>query len=392
MADTCRRARRHTPAIATSSGRLRHDDLGQRVRRPEDVQAGDEPGIQREERPHRPDPVDRRRPVAVGGDDLVPTAVPHHEPRDVRMRRGAGAEDPQHEQRSTRETPPRQERPDARQPAPGPPVGGPADLRTLAEAAWSSARKATHVEQDEYERMAASEDVHWWYAAIAGAAGRPARPVPGVRRPLPRRRRRHRRDRLVAGRSGPAGGADIEPLALPLYRQAAPGRRRTSPSPTSDTCPSRPRSFDAALCVTVLYHAAIDSPPAVVAELARVVRPGGIVALLEPGVRRLRRAHDRQTHAERRFSLARHAPAPGRRRPRRGAGDGRVHVPGAARDRAGGGRPVRDVERPRPWCRRRLTACCPPWPGPNGPSCAAWALRSACPCSPSAGSEDPISP
>jgi hypothetical protein len=33
-----------------------------------------------------------------------------------------------------------------------------------------------------------------------------------------------------------------------------------------------------------------------------VVRPGGFVALMEPGVRRLRRAHDRQTHAGRRFS------------------------------------------------------------------------------------------
>jgi hypothetical protein len=44
------------------------------------------------------------------------------------------------------------------------------------------------------------------------------------------------------------------------------------------------------------------APAAAVGELARVVRPGGFVALMEPGVRRLRRAHDRQTHAGRRFS------------------------------------------------------------------------------------------
>jgi SAM-dependent methyltransferase len=38
------------------------------------------------------------------------------------------------------------------------------------------------------------------------------------------------------------------------------------------------------------------------AEMARVVRPGGVVCLWEPGVRRLRRAHDRVTHTGRRFA------------------------------------------------------------------------------------------
>jgi hypothetical protein len=58
------------------------------------------------------------------------------------------------------------------------------------------------------------------------------------------------------------------------------------------------------LCVTVLYHRSIPSPTAVVGELARVTRPGGVVCLMEPGVRRLRRAHDRVTHTARRFSLS----------------------------------------------------------------------------------------
>ena len=56
------------------------------------------------------------------------------------------------------------------------------------------------------------------------------------------------------------------------------------------------------LCVTVLCHRSITAPAAVVGELARVVRPGGVVALWEPGVRALRRAHDRVTHSARRFS------------------------------------------------------------------------------------------
>ena len=63
-------------------------------------------------------------------------------------------------------------------------------------------------------------------------------------------------------------------------------------------------TFDAVLCVTVLCHRSIADPAVAVAELARVARPGGLVVLMEPGVRRLRRAHDRVTHSARRFSLA----------------------------------------------------------------------------------------
>ena len=59
-------------------------------------------------------------------------------------------------------------------------------------------------------------------------------------------------------------------------------------------------SFEAAVMALVIFF--VPDPAKGVAEMARVVRPGGFVALLEPGVRRLRRAHDRQTHAGRRFS------------------------------------------------------------------------------------------
>jgi SAM-dependent methyltransferase len=66
--------------------------------------------------------------------------------------------------------------------------------------------------------------------------------------------------------------------------------------------PFAPASFDAVLCVTVLCHRSIASPARAVGELARVLRPGGVLCLQEPGVRRLRRAHDRVTHTGRRFS------------------------------------------------------------------------------------------
>jgi hypothetical protein len=46
----------------------------------------------------------------------------------------------------------------------------------------------------------------------------------------------------------------------------------------------------------------IVDPARTVREMARVTKPGGAVALMEPGVRRLRRGHDRVTHTARRFS------------------------------------------------------------------------------------------
>jgi SAM-dependent methyltransferase len=63
-------------------------------------------------------------------------------------------------------------------------------------------------------------------------------------------------------------------------------------------------AFDASLCVTVLCHRLIPDPQPVVRELARVTKPGGLVILMEPGVRRLRRGHDEVTHSARRFSLS----------------------------------------------------------------------------------------
>lgn len=61
-------------------------------------------------------------------------------------------------------------------------------------------------------------------------------------------------------------------------------------------------AFDGVLCVTALCHRMNPDPAATVRELVRVTRPGGLVCLMEPGVRRLRRGHDRVTHTARRFS------------------------------------------------------------------------------------------
>lgn len=151
--------------------------------------------------------------------------------------------------------------------------------------------------------MAVAADRHWWYAAtralLADVLG-PHLPPAGA-------------DALfldAAGGTGATGRwlADRTPTVLDEWEPAAlayastasagyrPVRADLNALPHPDGC------FDAVLCVTVLYHRMVPDPQRVVRELARVCKPGGVVCLMEPGVRRLRRPHDVVTHAARRFS------------------------------------------------------------------------------------------
>jgi SAM-dependent methyltransferase len=156
------------------------------------------------------------------------------------------------------------------------------------------------MELEEYRRMADVEDRHWWYRSTRAL----------LRQLLADRLAVGGRFLDVGAGTGATGAwlaehgdvvaADFEPTALQLYRE----RHDAVGLVTSDVnrLPFHDGSFDAVLCVTVLCHRSIPSPERAVGELARVVRPGGIVCLWEPGVRRLYRAHDRVTHTARRFS------------------------------------------------------------------------------------------
>ena len=161
----------------------------------------------------------------------------------------------------------------------------------------------TTVDLDEYRRMAAVEDSHWWYRSTRALLAQVLGPslAPDARL------------LDVGGGTGATGAwmaahgrlvaVDVEPIALGLYRERHPDVAGVAAADVR-RLPFADASFDVALCVTVLYHAGVPSPVEAVAELARVVRPGGTVCLWEPGVRRLRRAHDRVTHGARRFSRA----------------------------------------------------------------------------------------
>ena len=157
----------------------------------------------------------------------------------------------------------------------------------------------------EYRRMAEVEQTHWWYLATRTLLRQFI--VSELRvdeQPTPRRF-------LDAGCGTGATGAwladlgsvialDTEPEALNLYRQAHPEAHLIHGDISAIDLPDD--FVEAALCVTVLYHGEVTDPSAAVREMARVVQPGGLVCLMEPGVRSLRRSHDRVTHAARRFS------------------------------------------------------------------------------------------
>lgn len=159
------------------------------------------------------------------------------------------------------------------------------------------------MEIDEYRRMAAVEDAHWWYRntrALLDQVLGPLLPTGG--RFLDAGAGTGATGAWMAAR-GEVVASDFVPLALELYGEL---HRDAVGLAAADVLqlPFAGASFDAALCVTVLCHQSIPSPTAAVTELARVVKPGGVVCLWEPGVQRLRRAHDRVTHSARRFSLA----------------------------------------------------------------------------------------
>ncbi len=166
------------------------------------------------------------------------------------------------------------------------------------------------VDVDEYVRMADESDRHWWFEATRALLEQFMGPyLPSAVSSL---------DETgplfldAGGGTGATGGwmaargrtviADLDGGSLVVAAGRIDGIQPVRAE--LDRLPHPDDTFDAVLCVTVLCHHLTPDPGVTVRELARVTRPGGVVCLLEPGVKRLRRGHDRITHTARRFSLA----------------------------------------------------------------------------------------
>jgi SAM-dependent methyltransferase len=152
----------------------------------------------------------------------------------------------------------------------------------------------------EYRRMAEAENAHWWYGSTRQLLDGLLSPFLGVGgRYLDAGHGTGATGTWLQERGGLVG-TDFELQALQLSRVAHP--QVSFASADVQRLPFPDNSFDAVLCVTVLCHRSIADPVAATGELARVLRPAGVICLMEPGVRRLRRAHDRVTHTGRRFA------------------------------------------------------------------------------------------
>ncbi|MFQ5460770.1 MAG: class I SAM-dependent methyltransferase [Anaerolineae bacterium] len=151
-----------------------------------------------------------------------------------------------------------------------------------------------------FRRLAAVEDRHWWYLGMRATARRLLESsAPGG-------------DLLDAG-CGTGGwlqtlagwdafGVDRHPAALALARRRVPGRIARA---TVTALPFADASFDVVTAVDVLYHEAVVSDVAALAELGRVVRPGGAVLVQVPAYDWLRSRHDRDVATRERYTSRR---------------------------------------------------------------------------------------
>jgi SAM-dependent methyltransferase len=159
------------------------------------------------------------------------------------------------------------------------------------------------MDKEEYRRMAEAGHRHWWYAATRSLLEQVAAPH------LPTRQATTRY-LDAAGGSGATGSWLVErgPTLVDDVDEAsvrfAAEHGYLPVLADLNALPHPDQAFDAVLCVTALCHRMNVDPARTVAELARVTRCDGVVCLMEPGVRRLRRGHDRVTHTARRFSRA----------------------------------------------------------------------------------------
>jgi len=147
--------------------------------------------------------------------------------------------------------------------------------------------------------MFRAEETQWWYAGqraiafgildglLSGPAGRSLDAGCGSGRNLLELRRR-----------GTAVGVDLAPEALAFCRlrgvAAVRGDLLRLPFPAA--------GFDVVTSFDVIYHRWVEDDRAAVRELARVLRPGGLLLVRVPALSWLWGAHDAAVHSRHRYT------------------------------------------------------------------------------------------
>jgi SAM-dependent methyltransferase len=159
------------------------------------------------------------------------------------------------------------------------------------------------MDPEEYSRIAASENSHWWYRTVRRLLADVVSPllVPETGR------------YLDAG-CGPGGNSSWVPsgrfqiFGLDIADEAVQYARRMRPEMKVvragiERIPFADASFDGLQSITVLCHELVESEEAALREYARVLRPAGLLLCIEPAFEIFRRSHDRVVQARRRYRL-----------------------------------------------------------------------------------------
>jgi SAM-dependent methyltransferase len=97
-------------------------------------------------------------------------------------------------------------------------------------------------------------------------------------------------------------GLDLSPVGLDFARQDAPAARLVR-ADLNKALPFADAAFDLVTIFNVLYHRWMPSEQAVLSEVFRVLRPGGLLLLTEPALAMLEREMDELTMGRRRYRL-----------------------------------------------------------------------------------------
>ncbi len=162
------------------------------------------------------------------------------------------------------------------------------------------------MKREEFAQMYRAEDRLWWYLALRRhviAALDLARAPLANGGTLPRILDAGCGTGGMAARLRPYGqvvGVDLAPFAVSICRQER-GLRETAVASITDL-PFADESFDYAVSLDVISDAGTGNDALAVAELARVLRPGGRVCLNLPAYRWLAGEHDIAVETKRRYT------------------------------------------------------------------------------------------
>ena len=103
---------------------------------------------------------------------------------------------------------------------------------------------------------------------------------------------------LALARLGRASGIDLSPEAIRFCRERGVRAVRASLL----ALPFPPGAFDVVTSFDVIYHDWVRDDRAAGAEMARVLRPGGVLLVRVPALEALRGAHDAEVLTRRRYT------------------------------------------------------------------------------------------